>query len=366
MTLAPIGERLGVALAIATLFATIPAPVRAQPTSAGFDRAAARAADEPSRVARASARRSRELGAVDPPASQASGLRVVTSGCSGLRTERIEKLLSLELATLVPVVAALPPLEVDFVCTGPSVRVTLGDSVTIKDVARDVWLEASPDPERTLALAASELFLASWAELLIEQPEQRPRVSVAAVVAAKEAVERAMPSRPSGPMTAIDVLATGRERHLSEPVPTLGAALRVTHALTERGQLFADAGWETGSVDRSGGRVQVSGTAVGIGARWGVHVAQVFLSASGSVSAVYLMLDGTPSSAARYGDHVAGLAAEASAGLDATVTLSAVRLGASVSVGALAPRVVGTVVGEPSVRLDGPWVGATLFVGLLL
>jgi hypothetical protein len=354
MTLAPILGRFCVGLSIPTLFATVPATARAQPTSPGFDHAAAGAADVPSGFDHAAA------------ASQASGLRVVTSGCSGLRTERIEELLSLELATLVPVVAELPQLKVDFVCTGSRVRVTLGDSVTIKDVARDVWLEASPDPERTLALAASELFLASWAELLIEQPYQRPRVSEAAVVAAKEAVERAMPSRPSGPMTAVDVLATGRERHLSEPVPTFEAALRVTHALTDRAQLFADAGWETGSVYRTGGRVQVSGTAVGIGARWGVHIAQIFLSASGSISAMYLMLDGTPSSTAFYGGRLAGLAADPSAGLDVTVTLRAVRFGASVSVGALAPRVVGAVEGEPSVHLDGPWAGATLFVGLLL
>jgi hypothetical protein len=352
MTLAPTQARLGVVLSVATLVSTISATAAAQPASAS--------------VASASPESGRDLGVAGASASPTSRLLVATSGCTGIRTERIGELLSLELSTLVPIVAELPPLKVDFLCDGWRVRVTLGDAVTIKDVSRDVWLEASPDPERTLALAASELFLASWAELLIERPEQQHRASDAAVVAAKGAVERAMPSRRSQVVMAVDVLATGRERHLSAPVPTFGAALRVTGALTDREQLFAEAGWETGSVDRSAGRVQGSGTAVGVGARWGVHAAQVFLSASGRVSAVYMVFQGTPSSPAFYGARYDGLTAEVAADLDATVTLHVVRLGASVSAGALAPGPGGSVVGEPSVRFDGPWAGATLFVGLLL
>ncbi|HXN31677.1 MAG TPA: hypothetical protein VN894_07450, partial [Polyangiaceae bacterium] len=84
-------------------------------------------------------------------------MRVETGGCPMLRSERIEQLLRLELATLVPVVSELPTLDVDFLCTGDRVRITLTDPITVKLVTREVSLGASADVERTLALATSEL-----------------------------------------------------------------------------------------------------------------------------------------------------------------------------------------------------------------
>jgi hypothetical protein len=303
---------------------------------------------------------------VATPGGSSSGLSVGTSGCSGFQTDRIERLLRLELATLVPTVAELPPLNVDFLCTGADVRVTLGDSVTGKWVAREVTLRAAVDRERTLALVASELFLASWAELLLQTPEGPTKASEPIVVAAKRAVERAAPSRPSPPTMALDLLAIGRERHLASPLPTLGGAIRVGQANDERWQFFADIGWEAGATERASGRVDISATAAGMGARLCWHFASVELGLTGSASAVYVSLQGIPSSASFFGARHTGFTAEVSGGLEANVKLEMVRVGGAISGGAIAPGPVGRVDGGTPVRFDGAWAGVTLFAGLLL
>jgi hypothetical protein len=298
-----------------------------------------------------------------------SGLSVTASGCPELKMDRIEDQLRLELATLVPTVAHMPPLEVDFHCDGLSVRVTLSDSVTAKWVARDVVLSptARVEQERTLALAASELFLASWAELLLDKPEGQPsRRPDPVVFAAESAVRRAVPALANMRLIELDVLVQGRERHLSTPVPTLGAALRVGQTRTAGWQLFATGGWEGGVAQRSSGRVQVDAGEAGLGLRWGWHLGGLRLDAAGTVSAMYVSLQGVPSSGAFFGATHGGFTADIAADIEASVSLNMLRLGAALAGGYIAPGPVGIVDQATAVRLDGPWVGATLLCGFAL
>jgi hypothetical protein len=303
-----------------------------------------------------------------PSPGVTSAVKVATSSCADLRVGRIQELLRLEIATLVPAVSELPPLEVDLVCTGSQVSVTLRDPVTIKTVARDVTLGASADPERALALVASELFLASWAELLIQQrPDEKTRPAEAAAVIAKGAVERALPPHPSDPPLTIDLMAMGRERHLSAPLPTLGIAVRVGRAIGDpHYQWFAEAGWETGRVGRPSGRVDVDAAGVGVGLRWSVRFGKAELGISGSVSIVYVSLEGVSSTPAFFGAGQDGWTGEAAGAVDLSLTLRTLRLGVAVLGGGLAPGPVGLVDGATSVRLDGGWAGATCFAGLVL
>jgi hypothetical protein len=295
-----------------------------------------------------------------------SGLRVTTSSCPDLDIDRIEEHLRLELVTLVPMVTDQPPLDVDFHCDGPDVRVTVRDSVTAKWVVRDVVLSAPrADPERTLALAASELFLAAWAELLLDKPQERPAQSPV-VVAAESAVRRAVPALANSHIVEFDVLFYGRERHLTTPVPILGGALRVGQAKASGLQLFATSGWEGGIAERSSGHVTINAGEVGMGLRWGWHLGPLRLAAAGSASAMYVSLQGVPSSVAFFGATHSGFTSDLSLGLEASVPLSVLRLGAGLSGGYLAPGPVGIVERETAVRIDGPWVGATLFCGFAL
>ena len=297
-----------------------------------------------------------------------TGLRVTASNCPDLKVDRIEEHVRLELATLVPTVSEQPPLDVDFRCGGGlSVRVTLSDSVTSKWVVREVVLSATAgvDQERTLALVASELFLASWAELLLDQPQGRvARPREPAVVAAEGAVRRAMPALANRPLE-LDVVFHGRERHLSTPFPTLGAALRVGQ--TKAGwQLFATGGWEGGIAQRLSGRVKVDAEEAGLGLRWGWRFGRVRLDAAGSASAMYVSLQGAPRSGAFFGATHGGFTADFSAILEASIALNVLRLGGSLAGGYLAPGPIGVVDRETDVRLDGPWLGATVLFGLAL
>ncbi len=299
-------------------------------------------------------------------ATPTSIVRVDASTCPTLGSDRIEQLLRLELTTLVPVVSELPTLDVEFLCTDDRVRITLKDPVTVKVVTREVTLGASADEERTLALAASELFLASWAELLIPRPEDKARASEPGVSAAKRAVEQVVPTRPSPPTVAIDLRAVGRERNVSAPILTFGGAIRVGHAACLQPQIFADVGWETASVRRAAGRIDINAGALGSGARWCVPVGPGELGLSASVAAMYVSLQGVPSAPGFFGAHFDGFTAEASVGIDANITLEKVRLGATVLVGATAPGPGAGVRGESTVWLEGPWAGAALFAGLSL
>jgi hypothetical protein len=337
------------AMAIAVALATAPRAGRAQPATGGEASSPAPAGQNQ----------------VD---GESSGLQVTVTNCPDLNTQRILEHVRLELATLVPTVTNQPPLEVDFHCDGLSVRVTLRDSVTAKWVMRDVVLSATArvDQERTLALAASELFLASWAELLLDRPEERAaRPPDPVVVAAEGAVRRAVPAL-ANPVLEFDVLVHGRERHLSGPIPTLGATLRVGQTKTAGWQVFATGGWEGSVAQRSSGRVSVNGGEAGLGLRWRWLPGRLRLDAVGSIAAVYLSLQGVPATGAFFGATHGGFTAEVAAGLEASVALNVLRFGAGLAGGYLAPGPVGIVDRGTPVRLDGPWVGATLLCGLAL
>jgi hypothetical protein len=302
-------------------------------------------------------------------AGEMSGLTVTANGCPDLNMGRIQEHVRLELATLVPTVAELPPLDVDLHCDGLHVRVTLRDSVTAKWVARDVVLSATArvDQERTLALAASELFLASWAELLLEKPAERSiRVPEPVVVAAERAVQRAVPALAHRPILELDLVANGRVRHLSAPVPTLGAALRIGRTNAGGWELYGTGGWEHGAAERSSGRVEVDAAEAGVALGWAWQTGRLRVDATGSASAMYASLRGVASSAAFYGATHAGLTADMSAGVEASVSFHVLLLGAALASGYLAPGPVGIVDKETAVRLDGPWVGAMLLCGLSL
>jgi hypothetical protein len=296
---------------------------------------------------------------------RAQGLSVTASNCPDLSPDRVREHLQIELSTLVPSVAEPPALDIDLQCDGPRVRVTLRDSVTAKWVGRDVVPSASAqlDPERSLALAASELFLASWAELLLHKPEEPFRAPDRVTAAAEAAVRRAVPDLAHPPVAEIDLAANGRVRHLAGPVPTLGVALRAGRANSEGLRLFVAGGWEEGLAARSAGHVRIDTAEGGLGLRWGRRLGQLNLDATGEALATYVSMQGVPSTAAFYGTIHAGFTMDFAAGVEASVAVQAFRFGAALAGGYLAPGPVGSVAGDSAVRMDGLWVGTTLFAG---
>jgi len=81
---------------------------------------------------------------------------------------------------------------------------------------------------------------------------------------------------------------------------------------------------------------------------------------------MYVSLQGAPRSGAFFGAAHGGFTADFSAILEASIALNVLRLGGSLAGGYLAPGPIGVVDRETDVRLDGPWLGATVLFGLAL
>jgi hypothetical protein len=228
-----------------------------------------------------------------------------------------------------------------------------------------VRLGATEDPERVIALVASELLLASWAELLVQKEPAAAAAPPAAVVVRRAVEQVARPVlRPKN--LEIDVQAVGHERHLSSPVTTLGAAVRAGQSGADPWHFFAALGIEAGAAERAPGRVLVAAGALGLGLRWDAQLGGAQFGVLASASATYVSLQGIPSTSAARGTTYGGLTADFSLGCEASAKLQSVRLGGGLSGGAAAPGPVGLVEQGAPVRFEGPWVGATLFAGLLL
>jgi hypothetical protein len=115
--------------------------------------------------------------AMAAPAAAEPLTRVVVQaeGCEGLAQAEVARLLDLELAMVTTEIRSGPPLEVGLRCAGERLTITVLDPLTRKRLERDVPAPApEPGRERVVALAVSQLFAASWLELLSATPPPPP------------------------------------------------------------------------------------------------------------------------------------------------------------------------------------------------
>jgi hypothetical protein len=112
-------------------------------------------------------------------ASKACALELAldVSGCPELPEKRVQELMELELTAQVarPAAAARSAALVSISCNGDEVLIRVTDSTTSKVVTRTFTLtEREPDVRaRAVALAAAELVITSWMELVLTNPPER-------------------------------------------------------------------------------------------------------------------------------------------------------------------------------------------------
>ena len=158
-----------------------------------------------------------------------TGVSVEQSGCGGVDTGKVEQLIELELAGAFGTSDHGLDLSVTLTCEPGWLRIDVLDPVTNKDVGRR-YPAMSPDerePERAVALAAAQLFVVSWLELLVPrgaQPtdDEVPRETVEdAREAASKRIDRHVPE--------VEVSAVGgaRMRDLPDLVPVAHVGLHV-------------------------------------------------------------------------------------------------------------------------------------------
>jgi hypothetical protein len=110
------------------------------------------------------------------PRARALELALEVGGCTDLAEKRVQELMQLELTAEVarPAAAVNSAALVSVTCTGDTVRISVSDATTSKVVSRTFTLtEREPDVRaRAVALAAAELVITSWMELVLAKPTE--------------------------------------------------------------------------------------------------------------------------------------------------------------------------------------------------
>jgi len=262
-------------------------------------------------------------------------------------------------------------------------EIAVRDPVTRKRLSREI---PAPQPgavgrERMVALAISQLFVASWLELLMPA-EQRPEPGAAsdAVDAARDMAEaRVEPRRRN---TGTLSLGVGTRFHGLEgdALPVVRAGLDGIAWLHEKWGLVVSAAYEGGLARRIVGNVRVDALLLGAGAtfRWPAsHV--VSLLAAVSLEAGYVRFAGEPRGEAVAGPPTDGMGGEVGLEVGPCVRAGLLRASLLGSVGFMLRRPEALVARSSSqagntttydfedpVSLGGVWAGATLRLGLEL
>jgi hypothetical protein len=300
--------------------------------------------------------------------ARAADLSVEADGCGDLRVSEVKRILRIELLNVSSATREDAPLRVELSCDEDRVRVVAIDPVTDKRLSRDVVLGRARDRERTLALLVSQLFLTSWAELLLAPPKVDTPVHAApppaaAVSAAQDLTKQALPSQSPRWRALLAFGPRVRDLH-SSPTVTQHVALDVGLALSPRARALVQVGYERGSADRVSGTVDLGLASASVGASLAlVERGRFVLETGATAGATYIDVRGNASAPA-VASAASGVAAQGALHIMPAVHLGPVLAGLAFEAGLTAPRVDAHVARDADVSLGGAWGGASLIVGL--
>lgn len=330
------------------------------------------------------------------PASEAPASRVVVraEGCEGLSSQEVGRVLDLELSMVTTEIRTGPPLEVNLRCAGERLTITVLDPLTRKRLERDVPAPApEPGRERVVALAVSQLFAASWLELLSAAPppppppdDPAPPSEPTALEAARrvaEASTEASARREPTPRRPLELLvgAGARGRALESDGRMAAARTEVllrgwawpsrrpssgaspSNATNTGVGWAALMGWDFGQSTRRLGQVRGHALTAGGGLAWSVRPGTVGLGGHVLVAAGWARVRGLPREPGVPSGANAGFTAEASAGLGPRVRYGRLRFDLDAELGAMLESPTGLVADGPSMTMGGLWAGVVLRLG---
>lgn len=294
--------------------------------------------------------------------ARAAGVSVEAEGCGTLDTSEVERLVALDLASVIDErQGPFPPVRVT--CAGNKMRITIEDPVTAKKLERELPLPTGKGRERTFALAISQLYLTSWAELVMPPPPEPvgpPKEASGSKAATAIITKKIMPPPTWG---ADAILGVNLRLRGGQGLNDVGGGFRAMAFSPSGFGAFVSAGYESLRVERSRGNVDATLASIGVGAAFRSR-GMLAIDARAGVSLVFVRVDGRPSNERTVSGGGLGTAIDVSAALGPTVLVGPFRLGIEGQVGYLLPRVTAEVRGEDSVSLHGAWMGASAFVGL--
>jgi hypothetical protein len=298
---------------------------------------------------------------------------VRVTGCPDLDAAELARLLDLELSSVTTEIRSGPPLEVTLGCTGTELSIEIADPLTQKQLRRQLPVPAEdPGRERLLALAISELFSASWLELLTPPPpEQTPAptpppqpVRPEAIAAATEVAQtRTRPPRGLGLLVGAGV--RGRALTTPEPYGASRVDVLVRGWLTQSVGLAGSLGWDFGQSQREFGRIRGHAVTAAGGLAWRWRARPV-VGIGGQVLAglAWARLQGEANAPGVPTGSTAGVTGELSAGVGPRVTFRRLRVDFDGEAGWMLRTPTGRVATETPFRLGGLWVGAIVRIGV--
>jgi hypothetical protein len=284
-------------------------------------------------------------------------------GCGDLDEDELERLLGLEL-----IAAGLDDptvvLTVRFECEGSTVLVTARDPMTSKQLVRRIPApsDAAVGREREIALAAFQLLLASWLELLLENrpPPVEEGVPPEALAAAEEVASAAV----EAPGTRVDLGlgVGGRLRSLGQLLPTLRAGLRGGGWIGEPGPaVFGRVDFEIGRASREIGEVDLYAVLAGIELAWRFALSPRWgMDLGVSLAGGYAHLAARDPQAGISAESIGGFTGEGGAFTGPVLTIGDVAVALVIEGGYSVPNPLGRVESEEPVTIGGAWIGAGL------
>ena len=248
-----------------------------------------------------------------------------------------------------------------------AVRIAVDDPVTGKELSREVPAPAPDEPgrERALGLAASQLFLASWLELLSpDAPPPGPEKTDKPAAAAALTVARRTVT-PTTPGHRLEIVASsGALLRTLDDGPALSFGLGARIWVAPRIALTIDPSFQTAGITRNRGDVRADAFMLGVGVGARLFPGRIFdLGAELRVQGGYSRLAGQPTDGASVGGSGEGPSVDAQLAIGPTLRPARVVISLRAVGGIVALAPVGKVVGERDATLAGPYAGLTLELG---
>jgi hypothetical protein len=303
---------------------------------------------------------------------EAPAFRLHLVGCDELDRDELLALLELELAEVAPSFRARGTPPVELACVGERMTIRLRDPVTGKVIGRTVPRPSAEGAERTAALAVSQLFGASWLELLVREdarpplPERPAAERAAAARVARAALPEADPA-PAPPTTArLRAFGALGLRDLEAPLGTGRAGLFVSVAPRDEWAVVAGATLEHGRAARQRGDVAVWIASAEVGAAVPVLRTgdfRLWLGARGGV--LWGRLRGDASAPSVRSGSLEDVGARGVLSLRPELRLGPAILSLELDLGVDLRLPRGRVTGEPDVTPSGPFGSLGLGAGVV-
>lgn len=284
----------------------------------------------------------------------AAPVEVSVDPCVGVSAAEVQRIALVELSSghvsTVPIRARLS-------CRERTVEVRVDDPVTRKALLREIDLTplAESTRARYVALAIAELVAASWSELLLP----KPRVAPAGPVASEAERAAAVATLPT---YRFKLLASATGRDFPKAGLILGGAdLRLQYSAPGQVGLAFDFAAEHGAARAEAGTINVDTIGGAAFVTWSTPQGLLGVTAGAGVRAAGARLVGVPFDTTHFtGASVAAALAGPCAMGQLAIGSPRASVTVGLEVGIPVLRLRGEVDGATVVRLEGPWISASV------